>query len=325
MTTIARTEKKRGRPPKNQIIQKPVKHIEKPYQNEQLVLFLESFDSSDEKEVSEKTETEKNKKLSDKKTFGKTTIIDNLNKANTKNNIQNKQEYDSDENNFLSDTNSDEEKSDNSNIKFNHLTETNRNDDSDSEYTNVNLEKLLDEIKKRDLIISTLKSKIKEKMNFSENIIAMTKDNKKTLNNLGLIQINKNKPVYCDKTEIACWWCTYNFDTLPTFLPDQYRNSVYYVFGNFCSFSCMLAYNQNMDDYKKSIRNALIKQLYLDIFKNNLNLKPAGPRELLKKFGGPMDITTYRDPNYICTKQLKMNLPPMIPLISEIEEIELDS
>ena len=38
-----------------------------------------------------------------------------------------------------------------------------------------------------------------------------------------------------------------------------------------------------------------------------------------------MDITTYRDPNYICTKQLKMNLPPMIPLISEIEEIELDS
>ena len=345
MASLVKQEKKRGRPPKNQVIQKPIiKTTEKPYQEEQLVLFLESFDDSpdscDNNAESETTKTAKTTKTT-KTTksgniYGKTSIRDNLKAAFT-NESENNFESNSDESDEVD---NDIDKS----SRFKHLTETNKNlnsnsnynsnsnSDSDSDpdinnsdFSKINIDKLLDEIKKRDMIISTLKSRV-NKNNICENHVSMTKDNKKRMLNLGLIQINKNKPVVCDKTDIACWWCTYNFDTLPLFLPDQYRNSIYYVFGNFCSFSCMLAYNQNLDDYRKSVRNGLIKQLYYDIFKNsNSNLKAAGPKELLNKYGGPMDIAQFRDINYMCNKQMKMTLPPMIPLISELEEIEIEN
>jgi hypothetical protein len=55
-----------------------------------------------------------------------------------------------------------------------------------------------------------------------------------------------------------------------------------------------------------------------------MNIKAAGPRELLQKFGGPLDISQYREPNNISVKTYKMTLPPMIPLISEYEEVNLD-
>jgi hypothetical protein len=65
--------------------------------------------------------------------------------------------------------------------------------------------------------------------------------------------------------------------------------------------------------------------MYREIFQNdNLIIKVAGPRELLTKFGGPLDISQYRDPNNICVKTFKMTIPPLIPLISEYEEVMID-
>lgn len=323
MSTVVK-EKKRGRPPKNQVQQKQVvKIVEKPHQEEQLVLFLESFDDDSDTNTTTHNIIESDKPKKNTKIFNKTSILDNLNKAYSENNFSSNSDSENSDNSDNSDNSNNN--SNNNSAKFNHLTETNKNDDYDVESVNGNIDKLIDEIKRRDLIISTLKSKMKDKNNLCENSIAMTKDNKKILVNLGLIQITKNKPICCDKTDIACWWCTHNFDTIPLFLPDHDRNSVYFVFGNFCSFSCMLAYNQNLDDYRKSDRNSLIKQLYYKIFQKNISIKPAGPRESLKKFGGPIDIQQFRDPNYVCSKELKLTIPPMIPLISELEEIEIDS
>ena len=39
------------------------------------------------------------------------------------------------------------------------------------------------------------------------------------------------------------------------------------MFGNFCSFSCVLAYNDTLNDYRKNIREGLIKKL----LRENLN------------------------------------------------------
>ena len=203
-------------------------------------------------------------------------------------------------------------------------------DDEDNvkkvQYKNsINIEKLIDELQKKDALIMNLKSKLKDKSIYNENVLINTKDNKKKLVNLGLITVNNNKLKIEEKTDIACWWCTYNFDTLPLFCPDHYKNNTYYVFGNFCSFSCMLAYNENLDDYRKSVRTGLIKQLYRELFNNDdINIKPAGSRELLTKFGGNVDIAKYRDPTTVCTKTMKITIPPMIPLLSECEEIIFD-
>ena len=289
MSSLNKSEKRRGRPPKtvkNVTILKSKKSDKNP-EEEQLVLYLPSFDD------------EQSEKMS---------LIKKDVEPHT-------------ENNFTSfDSCSEDEE------KFSHLTDKNNSEEIDSfDKKKINLEKLLEEIQKRDSMINTLKSKLKDKSIFNENTLTMTKENKKQLVNLGLISINKNKINICEKTNIACWWCTYNFDTQPLFMPDHYKNNMYYVFGNFCSFACMLAYNENMDDYRKGVRTALIKQLYREIFNcDDMNIKSAGPRELLDKFGGPMNITKYRDANIVSRKTFKITIPPQIPLISDLEELVIE-
>lgn len=286
MSSLNKSEKRRGRPPKNVTISK-VKKIEKKTDDEQLVLYLPSFDD------------EQSEKMS---------LIRKDVDLQT-------------ENNFTSSDSCSEEDE-----KFSHLTDKNNSDEIDSfDKKKINLEKLLEEIQKRDSMINTLKLKLKDKSIFNENTLTMTKENKKQLINLNLISINKNKINICEKTNISCWWCTYNFDTQPLFMPDHYKNNMYYVFGNFCSFACMLGYNENMDDYRKSVRTALIKQLYREIFNcDDMNIKSAGPRELLDKFGGPMSITKYRDANNVSRKTFKITIPPQIPLISDLEELVIE-
>jgi hypothetical protein len=297
MATNNKSEKRRGRPPKNLVVSTPVKNkvIVKEVQEEQLVLYLPNFDDdkseqSERRLISKDTETEKN--------------------------------------NFTSDTDTNEDIEIDTKYKFNHLTDkcdTDSDNNKSSNNLNKCIEKLLEELHRRDEIIQNLKSRIKDKSLFNENTLTLTKENKKHLINLGLITVNKNKLNICEKTNIACWWCTYNFDTQPLFMPDHYKNGFYYVFGNFCSFACMISYNGDMDDYRKSVRSALIKQLYCEIFQcDEMNIKASGPREILEKFGGIMTINKFRDPMTVSSKVIKMSIPPMIPLISDYEEIVID-
>ena len=298
MATNNKNEKRRGRPPKNLVVSTPIKNkvVIKEPQEEQLVLYLPNFDDdqSERRLISKDTETEKN--------------------------------------NFTSDTESNEDVDTEIEIepkyKFNHLTDkcdSESDVNKSSNNLNKSIEKLLEELHRRDAIITNLKSRIKDKSIFNENTLTLTKENKKHLINLGLISVNKNKLNVCEKTSIACWWCTYNFDTQPLFMPDHYKNNFYYVFGNFCGFACMISYNEDMDDYRKSVRSALIKQLYCDIFQcDTMNIKAAGPREILDKFGGIMTINKFRDPSTVSSKVIKMSIPPMIPLISDYEEIVID-
>ena len=44
-------------------------------------------------------------------------------------------------------------------------------------------------------------------------------------------------------SNIKCFWCCHNFDNIPCALPYSYKDSVYYVYGNFCSPECAAAYN----------------------------------------------------------------------------------
>ena len=197
-------------------------------------------------------------------------------------------------------------------------------DESDNDFGN-DVSKLIEEINKRDNIIKTLRENLQNYKNISQdNSLTITKENKKQLLNLGLISLNNNKLHVAEKSPYACWWCTYNFDTYPLFLPEKFQNDKYYVFGNFCSFSCMFSYNDSIDDYRRTTRNSLIKKMYYDIFHSECNIKPAGPREILEKFGGPTPIDKYRDAKLICTKTTKINIPPMIPLLSYYEETTLD-
>ena len=269
-------QKKRGRPPKTEIKNKPM-FYEETKENEELVLYLPLT----EKNTDFKTECSINEE-----THNSTSFV---------------------------------EPSDSSDDNVEELFS--------SKPDIAEIDKLINEIKKRDVIIKNLKDNLKNSKPYQqENLISINKENKKILINLGLISFNDNKLITCSSSKIACWWCTHNFDTHPVFLPEKYHNSKYYVFGNFCSFGCALAYNDNsINDYRRQIRDSLLKKLYKDIFNKDCLIKPAGPKEILEKFGGPVSIETYRGSDNVCSKVHKISIPPMIPLLSHYEEITINS
>ena len=214
------------------------------------------------------------------------------------------------------------------NATKNSSTETDKEESDDMSNKHASfygeMSQLVDDLKRKDVLIMSLKTKLKEKY-LANNNNMLIKDKIEKVIDMQLIKHDKNKLEICEQTDICCWWCTYNFDTVPLFLPDRFYNKVYYVFGNFCSFSCMLAYNENMNDHKKNVRRSLIAQLYNEIFKSDtFRIKPSPQRELLEKFGGPLNIDNYRDAYNVISKTFKLTLPPMIPLLSNYEETNHD-
>jgi hypothetical protein len=189
-----------------------------------------------------------------------------------------------------------------------------------------NMNDIISELKRKDALIAHLKKSIEDLKIGSacDNVISATKENKKSFLDLKLISMDNNKSVIVEKTDICCWWCAYNFDTLPCFLPDRFFKDTYYVFGCFCCFSCAMAYNISLDDYRTPVRNSLLKKFYNTIFKNDKDITCTPKRELLGRFGGPITPTDFRNSSVMCKRDMKMNIPPVIPLISLIEETSKD-
>ena len=176
-----------------------------------------------------------------------------------------------------------------------------------------------------------LKSKIKllkmKQRNLSK-IIAENKSYEKERKvvklDINLIDNTTKQLKTFDKTNIACWWCTYNFDCMPFFIPDSYdaNTNAYNVFGCFCSVNCALAYNVKMNDYKIWDRHNLIVMLYKTIFgkEEKVELSPAPPKECLERYGGYMTIEKFRENSINLTKEYRLLIPPMSSIMSYIEE-----
>jgi len=128
------------------------------------------------------------------------------------------------------------------------------------------------------------------------------------------------------KTDIPCWWCTYNFDWLPVGMAEYYHNSTFYVRGCFCSFNCKASYNLNINDNKVWDRYSLMKLMYYQINKDKITsiadiiINPAGPKELLIKYGGTMTIEEYRKNSKILGKEYHTLIPPFFPINTGFEE-----
>ncbi len=128
------------------------------------------------------------------------------------------------------------------------------------------------------------------------------------------------------KVNTCCWWCTYQFDCFPTYLPEKYSENKFYVTGCFCSFNCAAAYNLNLGDDKKWERYSLLKQLYYMINKDKItniteiDINISGPKELLEKYGGPMSITEYRKNSKILGREYHKLIPPFLPVTIGFEE-----
>lgn len=110
------------------------------------------------------------------------------------------------------------------------------------------------------------------------------------------------QPVF--RTEIGqsnpnCWNCTFPFQTLPFQIPRSFNENLkkYFVYGNFCSINCAKAYIVREQPMVSStvmvLFTQMVRTVYADHFKGRC-YEPAAPRELLRRFGGPLDIKSYR-------------------------------
>lgn len=129
----------------------------------------------------------------------------------------------------------------------------------------------------------------------------------------------------------CCYWDTCPFKTKPIGLPYKrisYKcketNEIkhkYAVYGKFCSFGCMASYNFSLKDLQMYERFLLINSFYKDTFGVEKLITFAPPREMLEKFGGPYNITKFRN---ISDSDINMYyqkiIPPMYSMKCQIEE-----
>jgi hypothetical protein len=95
----------------------------------------------------------------------------------------------------------------------------------------------------------------------------------------------------------ACFWCTYEFDNPPIYIPKYYVKNSYHVYGCFCSPECAVAHlmDENIDSSTKFERYHFINHIYAKIYNYDKNIKPApNPYYMLDKYYGNLTIQEYR-------------------------------
>ena len=108
------------------------------------------------------------------------------------------------------------------------------------------------------------------------------------------IQLHNNDIV--DKKS-ACFWCTFDFDNPPIYIPKYELNNTYYCYGCFCSPECATAslFKESIDVSVKFERYHLLNHIYCKIYGYNKNVKPApDPYYMLDKYYGNLSIQEYR-------------------------------
>ena len=178
---------------------------------------------------------------------------------------------------------------------------------------NINLNKT--ELDNNNFILTNLEN---DKNNFKENSFKII-EKKIIKSNIDLFDYNNN--IWQQKTDINCWWCCHQFNTIPLGIPIQFVKNKFYLYGCFCSFNCSLSYNLDMNDYKIWDRQCLIYYMKNIIDpENDIILKPAPPKQILTKFGGIISIDEYRNSLFSLHTDYKYILPQMISIATYIEE-----
>lgn len=122
------------------------------------------------------------------------------------------------------------------------------------------------------------------------------------------------------QTDTYCFWCAHSFTNVPIGLPVKIFDEKFYCTGNFCSFECASAYNYNMsNDNSNLFEKQNLLNLMATKFKSKTPVRCAKPREMLKIFGGSMDINEFRkrQENLIFFS----NKYPIVPVGEQVEEI----
>ena len=95
----------------------------------------------------------------------------------------------------------------------------------------------------------------------------------------------------------ACFWCTYDFDNEPCYIPKYEIGDTIAGYGCFCRPECAVGFlmNESINDSTKFERYQILNQIYSKVYGFKKNIKPApSPFYLLDKFYGSLSIQEYR-------------------------------
>lgn len=166
-----------------------------------------------------------------------------------------------------------------------------------------------------------------------------------TSNNSSVSLLNINKE------NVNCWWCRHSIPENVHLIgcPIKYQRAVspssstlggneyFETEGFFCSFNCVLAYNNEVSQHNIRYRESggLIYLLYKKLFgfyPYQMNIKPAPSWKILKSYGGDMTIQEYRNTfqkveilseNVIKNKEITCLMPSSMIFIEEKSNIRL--
>lgn len=127
-----------------------------------------------------------------------------------------------------------------------------------------------------------------------------------------------------ERTETACFWCAHGFDWRPCVIPEREVAGVYNVYGNFCCPECAFAYllQETMDPHVRWERIALLHRIYDREGKGRMF--PAPGREVLKLFGGPLTIESFRATMRTGKVRIDVHMPPMVSILGSIDTKPID-
>lgn len=132
--------------------------------------------------------------------------------------------------------------------------------------------------------------------NYDEDKIVKENDTREIWKKLKVLEYDLHVNNISDKKS-ACFWCTYEFDNPPVYIPKHFIKDSYHVYGCFCSPECGTAYlmQENIDSSSKFERYHLMNHIYSKIYDYKKNIKPApNPYYMLEKYYGNLSIQEYR-------------------------------
>jgi hypothetical protein len=125
-------------------------------------------------------------------------------------------------------------------------------------------------------------------------------------------------------SDVACFWCCHTFTNRPVVLPIRDTGEYLQVTGNFCSPECACAYlfDMRQDSHTRWEQLALLYRVYGEAC--NGKIHPAPSRNVLKLFGGNLNITEYRNLIRSHKVRIDVHLPPMVSILATMDTKPID-
>lgn len=190
------------------------------------------------------------------------------------------------------------------------------NEETDDEEDDDDIKSLRKKIKILKKMLEEQKKQIND-IKYKENMKSSVKEYK-IVDNVKVLT-KEGEKFNSKKSNMPCWWDGQKFNTYPWYLPDRYneKKKCYYGIGPFCSPECALAYNEELNDTRIEIRRVLLHKYVSDTTGEDVKIEPALKREVY--FGGVYTLEQFRDKNTFYKKKIKTKIPPVIPLITQVE------